>query len=189
LRERLRNGAATHLPGYLHGLLTRLDPDAAIRIHPNDIPKLIRAIEVCLSSGERMTEQFARGRDPLTGFRIVKVGLNPDRARLYERINARCQRMFDTGLIDETRTLLANYPHLRESPSSPLNALGYRQAVQYLRSELTREQAIAAAQQAHRNYAKRQLTWFRNVSAEGTHWIERFGDDPAALTSTRSLLS
>ncbi len=189
LRERLRKDAAAHSDGYLHGVLLRLDPDAAARIHPNDTPKLIRAIEVCLASGERLTEQFARGRDPLTGFNIVKLGLNPDRALLYERINARCQHMFDNGLVEETRALLNKYPRLLESPSSPLNALGYRQAVQHLHGELTREEAIAAAQQAHRNYAKRQLTWFRNVAAQSLEWLNAFGEDPAALSTARSLFS
>ena len=188
LRARLRKDAANHPDGYLHAVLARLDPDAAARIHANDTPKLIRAIEVCFSSGERLTEQFARGRDPLTGFRIVKLGLNPERAQLYGRINARCQQMFANGLVEETRVLLEQYPQLLESPSSPLNALGYRQAVQHLRGELSREQAIAAAQQVHRNYAKRQLTWFRNVDSQGTHWLDYFGDDARSLALARSLL-
>jgi tRNA dimethylallyltransferase len=189
LRERLRQDAAAHPPGYLHRVLSRLDREAADRIHANDTPKLIRAIEICLATGERLTEQFARGRDPLTGFHIVKLGLNPDRTRLYERINARCQQMFENGLLEETRALMDKYPQLLDTPTSPLKAPGYRQAVQHLRGELTREEAIAAAQQTHRNYAKRQLTWFRNVGGDGTHWIEAFGNNTAALAAARSLLS
>ena len=188
LRERLRQDAAAHPPGYLHRVLKRLDPDAAARIHANDTPKLIRAIEVCLASGERLTEQFARGRDPLTGFHILKVGLDPDRAQLYGRINLRCERMFAAGLVEETSSLLIKYPHLLDSPASPLNALGYRQAVRHLRGELSLTEAIAAAQQAHRNYAKRQRTWFRNVGAAGTRWINACGEDAVTLSTVRSII-
>jgi tRNA dimethylallyltransferase len=122
-----------------------------------------------------MTTLWERGRDPLQGFRLLKIGLNPDRKLLYERINARCRRMFDEGLIEETRTLLGKYEQTMSQPNSPLNALGYRQAVSLLRGELSADEAIAAAQQSHRNYAKRQLTWFR--SDREITWHTGFGDD------------
>ncbi|MBI2682242.1 MAG: tRNA (adenosine(37)-N6)-dimethylallyltransferase MiaA [Acidobacteriales bacterium] len=185
LRERLRSLAASKGPSHLHRVLGRLDPEAASRIHPNDTPKLVRSVEICFSSGERVSEMFQRGRDPLTGFHIIKLALDPDRAALYERINGRCQVMFANGLVEETRGLLERYGNngLLEDPSSPINALGYRQAVQYLRGELTLEQAIAAAQKGHRNYAKRQLTWSRNIGAEGLTWLAGFGDDPSIQES------
>ncbi len=187
LRARLQRSAAARSPGHLQRVLSRLDPEAAIRIHPHDTPKLVRAIEVCLSSGERISAMFRRGRDPLAGFRITRVGLDPDRTLLYERINARCQRMFDIGLVEETRALVRMYAAegVTAIPSHPLNALGYRQAAQYLRSELSLSNAISATQQAHRNYAKRQLTWFRNVDHAGTAWLPGFGDDP--LIQSRAL--
>ena len=122
-----------------------------------------------------MTTLWGRGREPLTGFRLIRVGLNPDRKLLYERINARCSRMFDEGLIEETRTLLGKYEQTMSQPNSPLNALGYRQAVSLLRGEMTVDEAVIAAQQAHRNYAKRQLTWFR--SDPQIQWFTSFGDD------------
>jgi len=104
-----------------------------------------------------MTELWQSGRDALKGFRILRLGLNPDREVLYARINRRAAKMFDDGLIEETKQLLEKYgDHAR-----PLSSLGYRQAIQFLRGEVSREAAIAAAQQAHRNYAKRQMTWFR----------------------------
>jgi tRNA dimethylallyltransferase len=179
LRHRLRRRAGEYGSGYLRRVLARVDPDAARAIHANDLPKIIRALEVCLGSGGRISEMQRCGRDPLTGFDVIKIGLNPDRAALYARINDRCARMFEHGLIEETRLLLTKYPQLLENPSSPLNALGYRQAVQHIRGEITYEQTVTAAQQAHRNYAKRQLTWFRNINAEGTHWLAGFGDDPS----------
>jgi len=150
LRERLRESAASHGPDHLHRILRRLDRAAAEKIHANDVPKLIRAIEVCLASRQRMSELWRRGSDPLQGFRILRLGLDPDRSALYDRINRRAQQMFEAGLIEE-------------------------QAVQLLRGEITREQAIQAAQQAHRNYAKRQITWFRREPE--VYWLRGFGDE------------
>ena len=157
LRERLRESAARRGSDHLHRILRRLDRASAERVHANDIPKLIRAIEVCLASRQKMSELWQQGRDRLRGFRIVRLGLDPERSALYDRINQRALQMFDSGLIEETKSLLEKYGET----APPLTSLGYKQAVQLLRGELTREQALQAAQQAHRNYAKRQMTWFR----------------------------
>jgi tRNA dimethylallyltransferase len=170
LRDRLRE-RATKRSGYLHRILQRLDPLAASKIHANDTPKLIRAIEVCLSSRQKITELWRQaGRDPLRGFRILRIGLDPDRQVLYDRINRRAQQMFDHGLVDETKQLLQKY-----ACAGALSSLGYKQAIQFLRGEMTREQALQAAQQAHRNYAKRQMTWFRREPE--VRWWHGFGDD------------
>ena len=173
LRERLRQRLEQNGPGYLHRILRRLDSDAAAKIHANDLPKLIRAIEVCLASKQKMTDMWKQGRDPLTGFQILRLGLSPDRERLYSRINQRAQQMFDSGLIEETGQLLAKYGEA----ARPLASLGYKQAVQLLRGEIDTQTALQAAQQAHRNYAKRQMTWFRREPE--VVWLEGFGDDPA----------
>jgi tRNA dimethylallyltransferase len=173
LRERLRQRVEKNGADYLHRVLRRLDPDAAEKIHANDVPKLIRAIEVCLASRQKMTELWKQGRDPLTGFRILRLGLNPDRDALYARINQRAEQMFESGLVDETARLLAKYGE----QARPLASLGYRQAVRLLRGELERKAALQAAQQAHRNYAKRQMTWFRREPE--VLWLEGFGDNPA----------
>ena len=174
LRQRLREKEKKE-SGYLYRLLRRLDPAAAASIHANDVPKLIRAVEVCLASRQKMTEMWKQGRDPLRGFRILRLGLNPDRDELYARINARAQRMFDCGLVEETARLLARYG----DTARPLQSLGYRQAGQLLRGELGvelgRAAAIQAAQQAHRNYAKRQMTWFRREPE--VVWFAGFGDE------------
>jgi tRNA dimethylallyltransferase len=172
LRERLRERAASRGSSYLHRILRHLDRAAAEKIHANDIPKLIRAIEVCLASRQKMTELWQqRGREPLRGFRILRLGLDPDRQTLYERINRRAQQMFEAGLVEETKGLLKKYG----VAAGPLSSLGYKQAVQFLRGELTREQALQTAQQAHRNYAKRQMTWFRREP--DVHWLRGFGDE------------
>ena len=172
LRERLRERAESRGSSYLHRILRRLDRAAAEKIHANDAPKLIRAIEVCLASRQKMTELWQQhGRDPLRGFRILRLGLDPDRQALYDRINRRAQQMFEAGLIEETQRLVETYG----DAAGPLSSLGYKQAVQFLRGELTREQALQAVQQAHRNYAKRQMTWFRREPQ--VHWLRGFGDD------------
>ncbi len=174
LRERLRLSAQKRGSAWLHRILTRLDAPSASRIHANDTAKLIRAIEVCVAGRRPLSqvlESQTLARDPLTGFRLLRIGLNPPRAALYHRLNRRCAEMFAAGLVDETRGLLARY-----GPIKALDSLGYRQAMAVLAGTLSEPDAIAAAQQGHRNYAKRQLTWFRREP--DVHWIEAFGDEP-----------
>ncbi|HKR83957.1 MAG TPA: tRNA (adenosine(37)-N6)-dimethylallyltransferase MiaA [Terriglobales bacterium] len=171
LRQRLRERVDQKGSSYLRRILRRLDPAAAEKIHANDVPKLVRAIEVCLSLRRPMSEQWKQGRDPLQGFRILRIGLDPPRAELYARINRRVAAMFDRGLVEETRHLLEKY---RDS-ARPFLSMGYREAKQVAKGELTLEAAFASVQQAHRNYAKRQMTWFRNEP--DVHWISGFGND------------
>lgn len=185
LRERLRELATTKRSPYLHRILGKLDAAAASKIHANDAAKLIRAIEVCLASREPMSEQWRRGRDPLTGFRILRIGLNPDRQQLYERINTRAQQMFATGLVEETESLIKQYG--RQKNVTALESLGYKQSSQLLRGELMRDEAVAATQQGHRNYAKRQMTWFRREP--DVVWLEGFGDNPAIVEQAADLIS
>jgi tRNA dimethylallyltransferase len=172
LRGRLRARERERGPEYLHRILQRLDPSAAQRIHAHDVPKAIRAVEVCLAARQPMSDLWQRGRDPLRGFRILRLGLSPDRRALYARIDQRAARMFEGGLIEETKNLIAQYGE----EARPLTSLGYKQAVQFLRGELDQESAVCAAQQAHRNYAKRQVTWFRREP--DVHWLAGMGDDP-----------
>ncbi len=182
LRERLRIRVAEKGAGYLHRMLRRMDAKAAEKIHANDVPKLIRAIEVSLSAKRPMTEQWERGRDALQGFTIMRIGLDPDRTRLYERINQRVEKMFEAGLIEETC-------HLREKYGDavrPLATIGYKQVVQLLRGELDLKQATAAVQQAHRNYAKRQMTWFRREPE--VEWIAGFGDEAGVVEQAGSFI-
>lgn len=172
LREHLRSRAAERGPDYLHKILKKLDLSAAEKIHANDVAKVVRAIEICIAARQPMTAMWKQGRDPLTGYRILRIGLNPERAQLYARINERAARMFDRGLLEETSALVSRYGDDRGAP--PLKSLGYKQAMQLLAGEFSREQAVAAAQQGHRNYAKRQLTWFRREPE--VQWLDGFGD-------------
>ena len=170
LRRRLRARAADRGPLHLHRILSRLDPLAANAIHPNDVSKLVRALEVCLIARRSLSALWHQGRDPLAGFRILRLGLAPDREALYQRINKRARQMFAQGLIEETRHLLQRYPAAR-----PLESLGYKQSLQHLRGEITLEQAITLTAQGHRNFAKRQLTWFRREP--DVQWMSGFGDE------------
>ncbi|HEY0758868.1 MAG TPA: tRNA (adenosine(37)-N6)-dimethylallyltransferase MiaA [Acidisarcina sp.] len=170
LRERLRDRESARGAGWLHRILTRIDPASAAHIHPHDQPKLIRAIEVTLAGRRPQSEAWQQGRDPLTGYRILRLGLDPGRAALYARINARAAAMFEAGLVEETARLHALYGDV-----APLNSLGYRQARAVLNGQMKVAQAIAGASQGHRNYAKRQMTWFRREP--GVLWFEGFGDD------------
>jgi tRNA dimethylallyltransferase len=182
LRERLRARALQRGPEYLHRILQRLDPSAAQRIHANDVPKMIRALEVCLATRQPMSELLRQGREPLLGFRILRIGLNPDRNARYARIDERAAKMFEAGLIDETKRLVAKYGE----GARPLTSLGYKQALQLLRGELDRTSAVCAAQQAHRNYAKRQITWFRREP--DVHWLVGMGDDPRIQAAAMQLI-
>jgi tRNA dimethylallyltransferase len=184
LRARLERSRLRHGETWLHRLLKRLDPASAERIHANDIPKLIRAIEVCLSGGKPLSKTLGDSqlaRDPLTGFRLLRIGLNPPRQQLYERLNRRAAAMFASGLVEETRGLLARF-----GPVKAFDSLGYRQASTVLSGELTEPDAIAAAQQGHRNYAKRQLTWFRR-EPEVT-WLDSFGDEAETVKTAINLV-
>ena len=172
LRDRLRDLADRKGSGVLHRLLMRRDPHAGQAIHPNDTPKLIRSLEVLLLARKPQTEQWAAGRDPLGGFRILLLGLEPPRAALYSRINERAAAMFTHGLLEETAEVYEQFGERARA----LGSLGYAQALAVLRGESLLAEAITAAQAGHRHYAKRQLTWFRREP--GIQWLAGFGDDP-----------
>lgn len=167
LRNRLVTTPQGRPAGYLHRLLTRLNPSAAAAIHPNDSPKLIRAIEIALLSGP----EAAIKRDPLQGFRVLRLGLDPPRAALYDRLNRRAAAMFAAGLVEETRRLRQQFG--AQAPA--LGSLGYREASAVLDGTLSEEAAIPLVQQGHRNYAKRQMTWFRREP--DVLWLTAFGDE------------
>jgi tRNA dimethylallyltransferase len=175
LRDRL-GARETRRPGSLHRVLRRLDGAAAARIHPNDVPKVMRALEVCLLTRRPVTELFEEGRAALTGYRVLKLGLFPDRDALYERLDARCARMFSGGLVEEARHILElNF----EETIKPFESHGYKQALQLIHGELNPREAVFYAQRKTRNYAKRQVTWWRKEPA--LVWLRGFGDAPAIV--------
>lgn len=171
LRERLLGREKKH-PGALHRILVRLDPTAASRVHPSDIQKLIRALEVRLLT--RTSAPPRSSAEPLTGYRVLKIGLNPDRARLHAALDARAREMFQSGLAEEVENLLA---HGCSGHEKPFESLGYKQALAMVRGSLTLNDAIASAQLETRQYAKRQMTWFRRDPE--IVWLNGFGGEVA----------
>jgi tRNA dimethylallyltransferase len=183
LRQRL-NEIALRRPAALHRFLRQSDPAAADRIHANDHQKLIRAIELASSRAVTSPRRPLTPRQPLVGFRILKIGLNPPRADLYKRINQRSAAMFEGGLLEETQALLnSGVP----ASAKALQTLGYRQAVAVLEKRLGLAEAVREVQTKTRQYAKRQMTWFRRES--GVHWLDGFGDEPKIQRNTLTLLA
>ncbi len=179
LRTRLRRSSQRLGGAWLHRVLRRMDAATAERIHANDAPKLIRAIEVCVAARRPMSEVMAR--DPLTGFKLLRIGLNPPREQLYGRLNERCAEMFSAGLVEETRGLVEQYGKVKA-----LDSLGYRQALCVLDGTLSAEDAVKAAKQGHRNFAKRQMTWFRREPE--VRWIEGFGEEAETVRAAAALV-
>jgi len=172
LRDRL-SARELRRPGVLHRLLKRFDSAAAGKIHPNDVPKVTRALEVCLLTRRPVTELFRQGRDALRGYRTLKLGLLPGRDALYERLDLRCAQMFEGGLVEEVRHILSlGFP----TTCKPFESHGYKQALQLVHGELGPRDALFYAQRNTRNYAKRQITWFRREP--GLVWLKGFGDEP-----------
>jgi tRNA dimethylallyltransferase len=172
LRERLRASAAEHEPGHLHRVLRRLDRASAEKIAAADEQKLLRAIEVCLLTKQPLSEVYRGGRKPLEGWRAIKVGLQPRREELYERVHARTEAMLAQGWVEEVRGLMES--GLGESAKA-FDFIGYRELRRVLRGEIALEEARGVIQQATRRYAKRQMTWFRRE--QGVHCLNGFGGD------------
>ena len=185
LRELLRARAAKRGAKHLHRTLGRLDAKAAGLIHANDLSKVIRAIEVSLAARRPMTEQWSAGRDGLHGYRVLRLILAPERAELYRRIDARAAAMFGNGLVDETRRLVSRFG----VECRPFTSLGYSQAAAVLRGEISEQDAVVQAQQGHRNYAKRQTTWFRReAELHEAHFLRGAGDSPEMIEEAMRLV-
>jgi tRNA dimethylallyltransferase len=171
LRDRLAAREARR-SGSLHRLLRRFDPAAAAKIHANDVPKVTRALEVCLLTRRPVSELFQQGRDALRGYRVLKLGLLPERDELYRRLDQRCASMFEGGLMEEVQHILS----LGFAPEcKPFESHGYKQTLQMIRGELSPRDALFYAQRNTRHYAKRQITWFRRE--RDMQWLRGFGGD------------
>ncbi len=184
LRARLEAGADEHNLQYLHRVLRRLDPEAALRIGSRDRPKMIRAIEVCLLTGRPLSELHRAGRTPLEGYHPIKIGLQPPRAALYERIERRTRTMLDRGWLDEVSRLVSSGV---AQNSKPFDFIGYSELQAHLEGTVTLAAATKAIAQSTRRYAKRQVTWFRKEPL--VHWFPGFGDDPAILAAAEQLVT
>jgi tRNA dimethylallyltransferase len=173
LRDRLNKLRERRGAEHLHRILNRMDHEGAAQLYPRDWPRVQRAIEVHLQTGQAMSAQKTqRPEAPESARRLRILALNPPRAELYRRINDRTEEHFAAGLVDEVRTLLsAGVP----ANSNALGAHGYRRVVEYLQGRRDLPSAIEQTKLDIRHYAKRQLTWFRHEP--DVESIEGFGDD------------
>lgn len=179
LRARLNRLIARGRLGRLHQWLGRIDPESAARIAGRDAPRIVRALEVYLLTGRPLSSHFRDASNTgLEGFRMLKLGLNPPRAELYERTDARVLDMMDHGFIEEVRGLLRSG---LSADCHAFSALGYRRVAAYVRGEGDLRQLIAAVQTDTRHYAKRQWTWFRRDPE--VRWLDGFGGDPGVQTT------
>jgi tRNA dimethylallyltransferase len=185
LRERVNRIRERHGPEHLHRLLQRLDPSAAKLFYPRDWPRVQRAIEVYIQTGQSLTiQKEVRPEPPESAHRLRILALNPPRNELYRRINERTETHFAAGLVAEVQGLLdANVP----SESNALGAHGYRRVVEYLRGQRDLPSAIEQTKLDVRHYAKRQLTWFRHEP--DVEWFAGFGEEETVLGSVLKALS
>jgi tRNA dimethylallyltransferase len=173
-REKLR-------PGSLHRILSRIDPAAARRIDRRDTQKLVRYLEIAILSRRAPSSVFAEGRAPLTGFAVLKIMLHPPRQALCERIRLRTRAMFEAGLVEEVRKLLAaDVP----ANAKAFESIGYKECVGVIQGRLSLEEAVLATEIATRQYAKRQVTWFKREAHQLV--IRGFGDEAHSVESARS---
>lgn len=170
--------------GILHRILTCWDSESALRIHANDVNKLIRALEIILLERQPLLMAHRKQRNRLEGFRILKLGLSPTRPELRSRIDFRSQRMFSQGLVDEVRRLRAEG---YGPEAKAMEAVGYRQAQALLNGQCSEAKAIADTALRTAQYAKRQMTWFRRDPE--VLWLEGFGDDSAVQSLAESHLN
>ena len=182
IRERLLR-VERRREGNLHRILSRWDPAAALRIHASDVQKLVRALELILLEREPLSRVYERPRLAASEFRVLQIGLDPPRAALYARLDARSKAMWEGGLVEETRGLLA-----RGVPrtAKPFGAIGYKQALAVIEGRLAEAEALAEMQRDTRRYAKRQWTWFRRDPRIA--WVKDFGDSAPAWKKTVPLL-
>jgi tRNA dimethylallyltransferase len=157
VRRRLKEEAAVHGNAYLHARLGRLDPETAQRLHTHDTYRILRALEVVETTGKSISRHHQEHGFLEQPFRSLKIGLNMDRADLYEGINARVDAMISAGFVDEVKNLLAR-GYSKDLKS--MQSIGYRHMVDYIEGLLEWEECARTLKRDHRRYAKRQLTWF-----------------------------
>lgn len=174
LRERLRQRAAARGAEYLHRILVKCDPAGAAQIAPRDTQKIIRAMEVCLLTGKPASELRGRSRTGLTGFRVLKIGLMPPREKLYAQIDRRVDAMYELGWVEEVRSLIRQGI---SANAKPFTFLGYGQIREHIANAASSplDAIVREIQKETRQYAKRQITWFRRE--RDVHWLAGFGHE------------
>ena len=174
LRQKLTQKIKENGLESLRQKLEEVDPTYARLIGARDRIRIIRALEVFYLTQKPLSEHFKATRSPLQGFHPLKIGLKLKKEELYRKIEARVEKMFRNGIIEEVRGLLASGV---DKTAPPFRALGYRHVLRYLRGEISPEEAISLTKKDTRQYAKRQMTWFKKM--EGVRWFE--ADDLASV--------
>lgn len=179
LRRRLRAEAATEGRAVLHTRLAELDPQTAARLHPRDLIRVTRALEIALLTGQPASAAWGRRRAPTpTPYRVLTIGLTMAREDLYARLDVRVERMVAAGLLREVESLLA----AGFGPDLPaMQGIGYRHLTPVLTRGAALAEAVSAMKRDTRRYAKRQWTWF--ARAEGARWVTVEADDLASATA------
>jgi tRNA dimethylallyltransferase len=166
VRQKLRAQAAEKGREWLWGELKKVDPEAAAKIHANDLFRVVRALEVYELTGQKISVQQKK-QPSILGQDYRIIGLTMPRAELYARLDARAEQMLERGLLDEARGLLARGI---DPALSSMQAIGYKEALRYLQGLSSREEMLADLKQNTRNFAKRQYTWFR--AFKNVEWLE-----------------
>ena len=186
LREQLAAELAEKGPEAMYAQLQAVDPEAAAAIHPNNQVRVLRALEHFRATGKRLSEQKAQSLPPERPYRSLVLGLDfPDRAQLYRRIDLRVDKMLDAGLLDEAKLV---YDH-RQTYRTAAQAIGYKEFFPFFEGTAALDECADKLKQASRNYAKRQLTWFRHM--DGVVWLDASAPDAAAraVRLTREFLA
>ncbi|NLL01363.1 MAG: tRNA (adenosine(37)-N6)-dimethylallyltransferase MiaA [Clostridiales bacterium] len=177
-RKELELLAQTKGSEYLHGMLAKLDPKSSKTIHPNNIKRIIRALEYIRQTGEPISVHNETQREKSSPYNYKYFVLNKERAKLYEAINHRVDLMIENGLIDEVKQLL-NMGYTKDMVS--MQGLGYKEIIDYLEGNTSLEEAIDILKRDTRHYAKRQLTWFRRE--KDIIWVDKdnFSNEAAII--------
>ena len=186
LREQLTAELEAIGPEAMYAKLQAVDPEAAAAIHPNNKVRVLRALEHYHATGKRLSEQKADSLPPERPYRSLVLGLDfPDRAALYRRIDLRVDKMLETGLLAEAEYVWRN----REAFRTAAQAIGYKEFFPYFEQTAALDACTEKLKQASRNYAKRQLTWFRHM--DGVTWLDAGAADvrQTALRLTQDFLS
>lgn len=165
IRQQLTQLANKYGNEFLHQRLQQVDPVTAKKLHPNDLRRIIRALEVFKLTGQSLSEQQQRSTSP---FEVLWIGLTMPRIQLYDQINHRVDQMLHMGLENEVRQLLATEQFEQHTASQ---AIGYKEMIQYIKGYISFEDAVEAIKQGSRRYAKRQLSWFRRIPE--IHWFDK----------------
>ena len=169
----------------LHALLAKLDPEAAGGIHPNNLVRVVRALEVCKVTGRRFSELKKESRLVESPYNSLIIGLNfDDRQKLYDRIDMRVDEMVKSGLIEESRELW-----MESGMKTAANAIGYKELIPYFEGKAVLSECIDTIKQETRHYAKRQLTWFRKNTRIEWLFLDRFNKNNEILEKCKKTIA